>query len=119
MMRRSGHWLTVINDKALKHLHNNHPTICLQNLFVCYSDGLMLDFKLHAVKFSKYDYAEGFGISLSSAKKKLVDKIYGLDRKVDVCTVNKEEDMVRLIGLGVDGLISNYPDKAKQLVPNK
>jgi len=33
--------------------------------------------------------------------------------------VNKEEDMVRLIELDVDGLITNYPDKAKQLVPNK
>ena len=78
----------------------------------------MLDFKLHAVKLSKYDYVEGFGISLSSAKKKLADKIHGLDKKVHVWTVNKEEDMVRLIELGVDGLISNYPDKAKQLVPN-
>ena len=114
-------WALVhsFNDKVLEHLRKNHPTIRLQKLFVSYSGGLMLDFKLHAVNLSKYDYVEGFGISLSSAKKKLVDKIHGLDKKVHVWTVNKEEDMVRLIELDVDGLITNYPDKAKQLVPNK
>jgi glycerophosphoryl diester phosphodiesterase len=30
--------------------------------------------------------------------------------------VNKEEDLAEMIGLGVDGLISNYPDKAKAIL---
>lgn len=111
-------WALVhsFNDHVLKYLHKNHPTIRLQKLFVSYSGGLMLDFKLHAVKLSKYDFVEGFGISLSSAKKLLIDKIHSLDKKVHVWTVNKEEDMKELIDLKVDGLISNYPDKANQLV---
>jgi len=106
-------WALVhsFNDHVLKHLHKNHPTIRLQKLFVSYSGGLMLDFKLHSVKLSKYDYVEGFGISLSSAKKKLIDKIHGLDKKVHVWTVNEEEDMARMIELGVDGIITNYPDR--------
>ena len=79
----------------------------------------MLDFRLHATKLDKYDYAEGFGISLSGTNKKLVEKIHALGKKVHVWTVNKNDDMQSMINLGVDGLISNYPDKVKELIGRK
>jgi glycerophosphoryl diester phosphodiesterase len=39
------------------------------------------------------------------------------DRSIKVIpwTVNSEEEMIRLIGLGVDGIITDYPDKAVRL----
>ena len=111
-------WALVhsFNDKVLERLHKNYPSIRLQKLFVSYSGGLMLDFKLHAINLSEYDYVEGFGISLSSAKKKLIDKIHALDKKVHVWTVNDQADIQRMIDLGVDGIISNYPDKVNELL---
>lgn len=114
-------WAIVhsFNDLVLKHIHKRHPDIRLQKLFVSYSAGIMLDFKLHAVKLSKYDHAEGFGISLSGTNKKLVDEVHTLGKKLHVWTVNKEEDMQSMIDLGVDGLISNFPEKAKALIGRK
>ncbi|MCF8278564.1 MAG: hypothetical protein K9J17_17685 [Flavobacteriales bacterium] len=114
-------WALVhsFNDRVLKYLHENYPEIRLQKLFVSYSGGVMLDFKLHAVKLSKYDYVEAFGISLSSAKRKLVEKIHGMGKQVHVWTVNKDEDMAMMMEIGVDGIISNYPDKVKQLIGKK
>lgn len=114
-------WAVVhsFNDQALKHIHKHHPDIRLQKLFVSYSAGIMLDFKLHAVKLSKYDYVEGFGISLSGTNRKLVDEIHAMGKKLHVWTVNKEEDMQAMIDLGVDGLISNYPEKVKTLMSRK
>jgi glycerophosphoryl diester phosphodiesterase len=111
-------WALVhsFNDHVLKHLHKHHPEIRLQKLFVSYSAGVMLDFKLHSVKLSKYDYVEGFGVSKGAVNAKLVAKIHGLGKLIHVWTVNEEEDMKELIELGVDGLISNYPDKAKALL---
>ena len=36
--------------------------------------------------------------------------------KVFVWTVNKEEDLAYLVKLGVDGVITNYPDIMKELL---
>ena len=111
-------WALVhsFNDRVLEYLHRNHPEIRLQKLFVSYSGGLMLDFKLHAVKLSKYDYVEGFGISKGAAKQKLIDEIHSLGKVVHVWTVNSKEDIQHVLSLGVDGIISNYPDRVKRLI---
>lgn len=113
-------WALVhsFNDKVLEHIHQKHPDIRLQKLFVSYSGGIMLDFKLHAVKLSTYDYVEGFGISRSAASEKLVQKIHAMDKVVHVWTVNSEADIQEIAALGVDGIISNYPDRVKKLLRN-
>jgi glycerophosphoryl diester phosphodiesterase len=38
-----------------------------------------------------------------------------LGLKVVVWTVNEEPDMVRMIELGVDGIISDYPDRLRRI----
>ena len=110
-------WALVhsFNDRVLKYIHQKYPEIRLQKLFVSYSGGLMLDFKLHAVKLSKYDFVEGFGISKSTARQKLIDEIHALGKVVHVWTVNTEDDIQEMLSLGVDGIISNYPDRVKRL----
>jgi glycerophosphoryl diester phosphodiesterase len=35
--------------------------------------------------------------------------------KVVVWTVNEPRDMVRMMALGVDGIISDYPDRLRQI----
>jgi glycerophosphoryl diester phosphodiesterase len=114
-------WALVhsFNDRVLKYLHKNHPEVRLKKLFVSYSCGLMLDFKLHAVKLSKYDFVEGFGAGKGTVNSKLVEEIHSLGKTIHAWTVNKEEDIQEMVDYGVDGLVSNYPDKAKQLVLNK
>ena len=38
-----------------------------------------------------------------------------LGLKVVVWTVNEEPDMVRMFELGVDGIISDYPDRLRRI----
>lgn len=48
--------------------------------------------------------------------KKLLDEAHAAGIEVHPFTVNDTAEMRRLIKLGVDGLITDYPDKAKKLV---
>ena len=113
---RAEKWALVhsFNDRVLNHLQKNHPEIRLQKLFVSYSGGLMLDFKLHAVQLSNYNYVEGFGAGKGTVNLKLVEEIHRLGKSIHVWTVNKEEDIKEMITYGVDGIISNYPDRVKK-----
>lgn len=45
-----------------------------------------------------------------------VDEAHALGLKVIPWTVNDKSDMDRLIGWGVDGLISDYPDRAREVM---
>ena len=56
-----------------------------------------------------------------SVNKKEVDEAFmakakKADKQVHVWTVNKKENMKRLIDLGVDGIITNYPNILKELL---
>ena len=44
-----------------------------------------------------------------------VEYAHGLNLKVLVWTVNTKEEMQRLHDLGVDGIISDYPDYMREL----
>jgi glycerophosphoryl diester phosphodiesterase len=46
----------------------------------------------------------------------LVQKAHALGLKVVPWTVNTEQDLQAIIDLGVDGLISDYPDRARRLL---
>ena len=39
-----------------------------------------------------------------------IEKAHKKNIKIHVWTVNKREDMARLIKMGVDGIITDYPD---------
>ena len=45
-----------------------------------------------------------------------VEKLHDRGVKIFVWTVNKEEDLNYLVKLGVDGIITNYPDIMKELL---
>jgi len=45
-----------------------------------------------------------------------VEKLHDKGVKIFVWTVNKEEDLNYLVKLGVDGVITNYPDIMKELL---
>lgn len=49
----------------------------------------------------------------------LVAEAHGLGLRVVVWTVNKREDMARMIELGVDGIISDKPDLLRQVAAEK
>lgn len=58
---------------------------------------------------------EGIGLSRKLVRsQRVVRRIHKRGWKLFVWTVNREAEMKKLAGWGVDGLITNYPDVAKQ-----
>lgn len=49
---------------------------------------------------------------------KIVEDIKKKGFMINAYTVNEEEDMKRLIELGIDGIITNYPDRLKKINNN-
>jgi len=63
-------------------------------------------------------------VDLLSVNKKIVtedfvQKAHANNKQVHVWTVNEPEDMRKLIGLGVDNIISNYPNILKEVLAEK
>ncbi|MCB9192171.1 MAG: glycerophosphodiester phosphodiesterase [Flavobacteriales bacterium] len=110
-------WALVhsFNDRVLEYLDDHHPNIRLQKLFVSKPIWLplMLDFRLHFASLKDYDYLEGFGVSKGGVDARLVRKVHEIGKVLHVWTVNKPEDIAEMLELGVDGIISNYPDRVK------
>ncbi|MEZ4912418.1 MAG: glycerophosphodiester phosphodiesterase family protein [Saprospiraceae bacterium] len=51
----------------------------------------------------------------TKVNKKLVTECRVLDLKIIPWTVNDEDDIVEMLGFGVDGIISDYPDKVIEI----
>ncbi len=61
--------------------------------------------------------AEAINPWLGLATRELIDAAHAEGLAVYVFTVNRVEDMRRLLDLGVDGLFTDYPDRLRTLVP--
>lgn len=65
--------------------------------------------------FKAYPYIKEYGISNAFAGKRILQKVHRMQKKLNVWTVNEEKRMQELIQLGVDGIITDFPNKAKAL----
>jgi len=97
------------DSRALKYIHQKYPEVKLVYLTESLSN-------VNDVK-----KVLGFLPSVFSPDKRLVTKkniqsFHSANVKVIPWTVNEEKQMARLIALGVDGIISDYPDRVLRLL---
>jgi len=71
-----------------------------------------------AKKPSKYKETQAINIGYKSASRSFIKRIHKIGKKVNVYTVNDEKTMKKLIDKGVDGIITNYPNKLKEVLKN-
>lgn len=64
-----------------------------------------------ALQIPEYSYG------LRVLTKRFVRTAHGLNLMVHVWTINETTDMQRLLGLGVDGIVTDYPDRLISLLP--
>ena len=107
-------WVIVhsFNDDALEMVRKIDETIELHKLFIADFPfiSLIYDGKFKITKLEHYQYATEISTYYTFTTKRLVDEVHALNKKINVWTVNDSIKINRLINMGVDGIITDYPN---------
>lgn len=100
--------LQSFDIRPLQYLHNRYPDLKTA-LLISNINSLRKNIRL--LGFTPNGYNPYYKL----VSKKLVKEVHSRGMTLNVWTVNKEEDMRRMKSFGVDGLITDYPDRFKRL----
>ncbi len=75
-----------------------------------------VDGKVNGGSILKYKNVTGVNTNISFTQKRIVKRLHERAQEIFVWTVNAERDMNKLISMGVDGIITNYPGKLKNVL---
>lgn len=105
-------------DKVLEKIYSLNPAIRLHKLLVWKAPKVpfYFDLKPRFGNLAKYDYVEEISLEYRFLTKSVVKEIHALGKKVNVWTVNEKTDMQKMIDLGVDGIITDFPDRLMEIV---
>ncbi len=107
-------WTIVhsFNDSVLFRIHKIDPGIKLHKLLIADFPFLYLlyDGNFRIIKLENYSFVDEFSVFLPFTTKRFIRHVHKMNKKVNVWTVNDEYKINRLINLGVDGIITDYPN---------
>lgn len=110
-------WTVVhsFEDSVLINIHILDKDIKLHKLLVADFPFLKLiyDNTLKVTSLDYYNFVDEFSIFYPFATKRLIKRVHALNKKINVWTVNDSLKINRLINLGIDGIITDYPKFAK------
>ena len=102
--------IQCFDERALNYIHEKYPGHTLAYLV----DDYETDFDQY---MSLLDFTpEWLSAPHANVDADLVAKAHARGMKVNTWTVDDRDEMRRLIGLGVDAIISNYPDRLLEVV---
>lgn len=108
--------LQSFRDEVVDRFISMNLEIPVHKLFVFKIRGLPLiyDGKLRFRSLRSYGPVAAFNVYYKFARKGLIRRIHKLDKEVSVWTVNEREIFEKLRSRGVDGVITDYPNRMMQ-----
>ncbi len=105
------------DTKVLERIHEIAPSIRLHKLFIGKLRHLpvvvSLNNGIETYNIDAYPYIDEYSINYNYANKALIKKLQSKGKKVNVWTANSQSIIDDMIALGVDGIITDFPDKLK------
>lgn len=101
------------NEKIIIQSFNFESVKKMNNLLPKVPMGVLTSFKAHTSEQALQDfsaYADYFNPSYSLVTKDLVDQVHNLGMKISSWTVRSHESADFLLDMGVDAIITDYPD---------
>jgi glycerophosphoryl diester phosphodiesterase len=113
-------WVVIqsFNSDFLKKAYRLNPALKFNNL-VNYSPSNMpiyIDRRIKLGNIFRLNYSEAVNPNYKKVTKKLIEKVKKHNRKIFCWTVDDPDEMQRLIELGVDGIITNFPNRLRDLL---
>lgn len=94
---------------VLNAVHEKHPQIPISYLI----EHKGVEKNLSRLNFIPAVYSPHYGLIKN---RRLVRKVHSHGMRLVPWTVNQEKEIIRMIGMGVDGIITDYPEKAIKLL---
>ena len=116
----ANNWVIVhsFNTKALQRIHELDSTLRLHKLFIFKLNfiPLLYDGQLHYTNIDQFPYCEAMSVYYKFINPHLVKLVHSQGQKINAWTVNDTTVARRLLDMGVDGIITNFPNRMKTLI---
>tara|TARA_B100001996_G_scaffold352871_1_gene313852 strand:- start:208 stop:873 length:666 start_codon:yes stop_codon:yes gene_type:complete len=98
--------------RVLRYINKEYPNV---KLSVLVSDNFNPEINLNDLGFYPYAYSPNYNFLKDN------DVKYFQEKKIKVIpwTVNSNDDIAKVLNLGVDGIISDYPDRVIKIIENE
>jgi len=100
------------SEPSLERVHELAPRLSLHRLFAPAPPPWLLLGELELVA----GYATGIGVWRGGIDQELVEAAHRRGLAVDVYTVNEPAELAALVSLGVDGIVTDFPDRLEQVL---
>ena len=111
-------WCIVhsFNTAVLVRLHKKIPTLRLHKLFIVQFRFTPIYYDLSFENFDPKDhpYIEEYSIYEYFGNREIISRLQTLGKKVNIWTLNDPEKINAYKDLGIDGIITDYPDLIRQ-----
>jgi glycerophosphoryl diester phosphodiesterase len=67
-------------------------------------------------RLARYQFAQEVNINYRYVNPRVVRKVHQMGKKVNVWTVNESHNLKKYIDMGVDGIITDFPDRLKAIL---
>lgn len=104
--------LQSFDAASLKKVHEQEPAIPLIQLYSAKNETMLTKKRLGKVA----EYASGIGVDKSVVTVELVELVHGADLHIHPFTVNEEDEIRRMIEIGADGIFTDVPDVAVEVL---
>ncbi|WP_069999662.1 glycerophosphodiester phosphodiesterase [Cellulosilyticum sp. I15G10I2] len=103
-----------LQDKVVLHSYNGESVKRVKLLDDRIKTGLLC--REVSWDIRDYRYADAICFCYESADLEAIETIHSIGKKVTVWTVDEISDMKKMIDLGVDAIITNYPDTLNDII---
>lgn len=67
-------------------------------------------------RLKRYEFANEVNVNYKYVNPRVVRKIHQMEKKINIWTVNESKNLEKYVKMGVDGIITDFPDRLKDII---